>query len=94
MAYDPKLSDPSRFRAKVLRNAAGTITATLLPGLCKSCGQCIAKCPVKCISWDESELGATGERTIVIDMEKCIGCETCEAICPDFAVEISTAAKR
>ncbi len=27
---------------------------TLFPGLCKGCGLCVEKCPVKCISWAES----------------------------------------
>ncbi|MBN1585128.1 4Fe-4S binding protein [Candidatus Uhrbacteria bacterium] len=89
MSYDPKQSDPKRFRPKVIRNSKGDIIATLLPGLCKSCGECIAKCPMKCISFDETELGTTGEPAIVIDMEKCIGCGTCEMICPDFAVKIT-----
>jgi 2-oxoglutarate ferredoxin oxidoreductase subunit delta len=85
-------TDENRFRPRVSRNAK--TTATRLLGLCKSCGECVVKCPVKCISWDKEELGQLGDPAIVIDMEKCIGCETCEQICPDFAVEITNETKK
>ncbi len=81
------LSDPKRFRSVVDENEKRVIT--LHHGLCKSCGECVVKCPVKCISWDEKELGQLGEPAITIDNNVCIGCETCENICPDFAIEIS-----
>ncbi|MFH1047346.1 MAG: 4Fe-4S binding protein [Patescibacteria group bacterium] len=78
--------DLTRFRPVVTESE--TVTATRFLGLCKSCGQCIEKCPVDAISWDETELGMLGESAIVIDMDKCIGCEMCEHICPDAAIEI------
>jgi len=81
------LSDPKRFRPVVVETEKRVITRYL--GLCKSCGECIVKCPVKCISWDKEELGQLGEPAIVIDKDVCIGCETCEQICPDFAIEIT-----
>lgn len=85
------LSDPARLRPIVNENDKRVVTRWL--GLCKSCGECVVKCPVKCISWDPKELGQLGEPAIVIDLEKCIGCETCEAICPDCAVEITNKPK-
>jgi len=80
------LSDPSRFRPVVAENAK--TTATMFRELCKSCGECVVKCPVKCISWDPKELGGLGEPCITIDMNKCIGCLTCMNICPDCAISI------
>ncbi|MEA3249065.1 MAG: 4Fe-4S binding protein [Patescibacteria group bacterium] len=74
------------FRPEVAEN--DNIKATRYLELCKSCGECIIKCPVKCISWDEENLGMLGENAIKIDIEKCIGCEMCEQICPDAAIEI------
>lgn len=47
------------------------------------------KCPVNAISWHDKELGMLGEPGIFIDLDKCIGCETCERICPDHAIEIT-----
>jgi len=85
------LSDPQRFRPVVDENDKRVIT--MYRGLCKSCGECIVKCPVKCISWDKEELGQLGEPSITIDNNVCIGCETCENICPDFAIEISNKPK-
>ncbi len=82
----------ARFRPVAAENAK--VRATRFLGLCKSCGECIVKCPVKAISWDPRELGQLGEPAIVIDIEKCIGCEICEQICPDHAVEITRFAKR
>ncbi|KPJ85143.1 hypothetical protein AMJ57_04235 [Parcubacteria bacterium SG8_24] len=70
------------------------IRAVRFLGLCKSCGECIVKCPVKCIDWDDQELGQLGEPAIRIDLDKCIGCETCEQICPDAAIQITKLDKK
>lgn len=75
-----------RFRPKTEENAKIRVTRFL--GLCKSCGECVMKCPVNAISWDTKELGILGEPGIVIDLDKCIGCETCERVCPDSAIKI------
>lgn len=84
-------SDPNRFRPVVHENEKRF--TTLFPGLCKSCGECIVKCPVKCISWSKTVLGQLGEPSIEIDENVCIGCETCEQICPDCAIEITNKPK-
>lgn len=76
----------ARFRPKTEENAK--IRATRFLGLCKSCGECVMKCPVNAISWSESELGMLGEPGICIDLDKCIGCEICERVCPDSAIQI------
>ena len=52
---------------------------------CKKCGICVAFCPTKC-------LGRKPDGTPFVEYpEKCIHCETCDRLCPDFAV---TGAKR
>lgn len=56
------------------------IRITRFTGLCKSCGGCVMKCPVNAISWDSNRLGMLGEPAILVDLDKCIGCETCERI--------------
>lgn len=81
------LKDPMRFRPVVQETSK--IRVTRFNGLCKSCGSCIMKCPVNAISWNEKELGQLGEPSIMIDLDKCIGCETCERVCPDHAIEIT-----
>lgn len=77
----------ARFRPTSAEN--GKVRATRFLDLCKSCGECIVKCPVNAISWDTKELGQLSEPAIVIDIETCIGCEICEQICPDHAIEIT-----
>ncbi len=75
-----------RFRPKTEENAK--VRVTRFNGLCKSCGECIIKCPVNAISWHGKDLGMLGEPGICIDLDKCIGCETCERVCPDSAIKI------
>lgn len=81
------LSDPMRFKPRV--SETSRIRVTRFTNLCKSCGECIMKCPVNAISWHDKELGQLGEPAIFIDLDKCIGCETCERVCPDHAIEIT-----
>jgi 2-oxoglutarate ferredoxin oxidoreductase subunit delta len=52
---------------------------------CKKCGICVAFCPVKCLS-------RKADGTPFVEFPaKCIHCETCDRLCPDFAI---TGAKR
>ncbi len=80
-------ADPMRFVPKVAETSK--IRVTRFTNLCKSCGECIMKCPVNAISWHDKDLGMLGEPAIYIDLDKCIGCETCERVCPDHAIEIT-----
>lgn len=52
---------------------------------CKRCGICIEFCPTGCLG--KREDGAP----YVANPEKCTHCETCDRLCPDFAI---TGAKR
>lgn len=52
---------------------------------CKKCGICVTFCPTKCLA-----RRADGS-PYVAHPEKCIHCETCDRLCPDFAI---TGAKR
>ena len=47
---------------------------------CKKCGICVAFCPTGCL-----ERKADGS-PFVAHPEKCIHCETCDRLCPDFAI--------
>lgn len=52
---------------------------------CKKCGICVAFCPTGVL--DRRPDGAP----YVKNPDKCIHCETCDRLCPDFAI---TGAKR
>ena len=60
----------------------------IFPGLCKGCGLCIEKCPVKCISWSSEGLGVYGTPRVEANMEKCILCGICQTVCPDCAIRV------
>ena len=60
-------------------------TWAVFPNLCKGCGLCIEKCPVKCITWSE-ELGVYGTPRVQADGDKCSACGLCQLVCPDCAL--------
>jgi len=49
---------------------------------CKSCGICVALCPVHVLAKDDDG------RPVMESPDKCIGCKLCEYRCPDFAVRM------
>ncbi|SHK28196.1 2-oxoglutarate ferredoxin oxidoreductase subunit delta [Anaerobranca californiensis DSM 14826] len=64
------------------------------PQLCKGCGLCIEKCPVKIITWSKV-LGVYGTPTVeTIDQDKCIACGICQSVCPDCAIAIEKHPKK
>jgi 2-oxoglutarate ferredoxin oxidoreductase subunit delta len=50
--------------------------------LCKSCRICVDFCPTKALEMSDS----TQPIPILKYPEKCIKCEVCEMLCPDFAI--------
>lgn len=60
---------------------------TVFPDLCKGCGLCIEKCPVKVIYWSE-QLGFMGTPAVKTRIEGCIVCGICETVCPEPAIRV------
>ncbi len=54
--------------------------------LCKGCAICVELCPAKALRLSD-ELSPAGYRNPVL-VGKCVGCRTCEAFCPDFAIAV------
>ncbi|BHH82411.1 4Fe-4S binding protein [Desulforhopalus sp. 52FAK] len=56
---------------------------------CKGCGMCVAVCPEKIISLDESVTNQKGYHPAIIrNYEKCTGCCSCAMMCPDVAITV------
>ncbi|HSW35918.1 MAG TPA: 4Fe-4S binding protein [Candidatus Limnocylindrales bacterium] len=49
---------------------------------CKECGICFEFCPKKNL-----KPGVTGSPEL-IDPDACTGCQECEYMCPDFAIQV------
>jgi len=61
--------------------------AIIIPDHCKSCGICIAKCPVKALAFGQ-KLGLFSMPIPEIDLKKCTACGTCSRFCPDGAIKV------
>ncbi|NLF95664.1 MAG: 4Fe-4S binding protein [Candidatus Riflebacteria bacterium] len=56
--------------------------------LCKGCGICISRCPLKILAFAD-HLSAKGVHPAAItDEAKCTSCAICARSCPDVAIEI------
>lgn len=66
---------------------------TVFPRLCKGCGLCIEKCPVKTLKWSD-ELGVYGTPIpLVQEGIPCTGCGMCQMVCPDVAIVVERVKK-
>ncbi|MEW6666439.1 MAG: 4Fe-4S dicluster domain-containing protein [Thermodesulfobacteriota bacterium] len=74
---------PDRARIKIVHDGLGGWSR---PVTCFQCEDpmCLAVCPAEAISKGTS---ATGEYAVLVDKEKCIGCQRCVAACPFGAME-------
>jgi 2-oxoglutarate ferredoxin oxidoreductase subunit delta len=73
---------------KKIEYKEGRFVWQTFPEICKSCGVCIEKCPVKCLSYDQNNSEYLGMPAVKIDIKKCIACGTCERVCPDCAIRV------
>ena len=61
---------------------------TIREEFCKSCGLCVAACPVK-IQKISERINAKGYRPVgQTEPEKCIGCAMCGRVCPDLVLSV------
>lgn len=79
------MADKTEWRSEQRQNEKGEWS--VFPQLCKGCGLCIEKCPVKCIAWSEG-LGVYGTPRVAADMKECIVCGICQMVCPDCAIRV------
>jgi len=59
----------------------------VLEEYCKSCGLCVAACPVQVLRISD-RINSKGYRPAEQFKEGCIGCSMCATACPDAAIEI------
>jgi len=56
--------------------------------LCKACGICLEFCPVKILKFSD-KVNRYGYRYVVVtDESKCVLCNNCVRLCPDFAIYV------
>lgn len=79
-----------RWEVNTYENDKGKFHVTA--GLCKGCGLCMEKCPVKVIEWSE-QLGFMGTPMVKPRIEGCIACGICQTVCPDAAIHIERKGK-
>jgi NAD-dependent dihydropyrimidine dehydrogenase PreA subunit len=53
------------------------------PDICSGCATCVDGCPVPTIAFNEEK-----QIPYVIDLEGCLICRTCEALCPSGAIKV------
>lgn len=70
-----------------IKSEAAGKEAVVRPSLCKGCGICVEKCPVKAIEFDD-KFGFFGNQIPKINLDKCIGCGICSLYCPDTAIRV------
>lgn len=56
--------------------------------LCKGCGLCIERCPVKALKFSKDEINYISRPLPEVDINKCIACGICQQVCPDCAIKI------
>lgn len=66
------------------RRTRGTIVVAR--DRCKGCELCIPACPIDILSMS-TEFNTNGFRFPVLQ-PGCTGCTACQAVCPDFAIEV------
>jgi 2-oxoglutarate ferredoxin oxidoreductase subunit delta len=60
---------------------------------CKGCGFCIEFCPMSVLE-ESDEINEKGfHPPRVVDESKCVLCNFCSAVCPDFAIYVLEKAK-
>ena len=74
------------FKPKIFENKNKKVV--VFHELCKGCGLCLEKCPLKAIRFSLKDLGVYKTPTAEIDIEKCNACGICEIICPDSALKV------
>lgn len=66
------------------KSAAGPPVIEVRLSWCKGCGLCVDYC-------NRGTLEMRGKEVVVVKPETCTRCLMCEAICPDFAIEVRDA---
>ena len=54
---------------------------------CTNCKMCVRTCPTCCLQWDEQKRQPYGIGIGALSFA-CIGCNSCEAICPSDSIRV------
>lgn len=56
---------------------------------CKACDICVSVCPAGVLAMLPQPTSTLGSMVKVLHPESCIGCNSCELSCPDFAIYVA-----
>lgn len=58
------------------------------PAYCKGCEICVQVCPKDVLAMSDRQ------KALVVKVEDCTGCLSCEIYCPDFAIDVEEVESR
>lgn len=87
--YDRHLPIKIDRRQEVNRAADKNKEHYIFPWLCKSCGTCLYRCPVKALHWSNKVYSIFNNQPAPeVDIKKCQGCGLCQKSCPERAIRV------
>lgn len=61
----------------------------------KGCNLCVVACPADVLSLQPKEVNDRGYHfAYAVSEEKCVGCGSCAAVCPDACIEVYRVVKK
>jgi len=64
-------------------------TVNVIMDRCKGCNFCIEFCPNKVLEKSEEFNSKGYHPPIIANQAKCVACELCQLICPEFAIYVT-----